>query len=70
MKTIRNRCSFVLTTLLGAGASQAKGSTIKIGAIFSKTGRRPIWAARKPGTLEMLVQRPTRRAGWPAIRSS
>jgi len=62
--------TFVLTTLLGAGASQAKGPTIKIGAIFQQDRPAANLGGPEARTLEMLVQETNRRVGWPAIRSS
>ena len=63
MKTSGIIVTFVFTTLLGAGAPQAKGPTIKIGAIFSQTGPAANLGGPEARTLEMLVQEANKKGG-------
>jgi branched-chain amino acid transport system substrate-binding protein len=63
MKTPGIVATVALTTLMGAGALQAKESTIKIGAIFSKTGPAANLGGPEARTLEMLVQEANKKGG-------
>ena len=56
MKTPGILATLILASLLGAGATQARGPTIKIGAIFSVTGPAANLGGPEARTLEMLVQ--------------
>ena len=54
---------FVLASLLGAGVSQAKEPTVKIGAIFSTTGPASNLGGPEARTLEMVVQEANKKGG-------
>ena len=63
MKALGITATFIFTTILGAGAPQAKGPTIKIGAIFSTTGPAANLGGPEARTLEMLVQEANQKGG-------
>jgi branched-chain amino acid transport system substrate-binding protein len=63
MKTLGITVAFVFTTVLGAGALQAKTPTVKIGAIFSKTGPAANLGGPEARTLEMVVEEVNKKGG-------
>jgi branched-chain amino acid transport system substrate-binding protein len=63
MKTPGIIATLIFTSLLGAGVTQAKGLTIKVGAIFSVTGPAANLGGPEARSLEMLVQEANKKGG-------
>jgi branched-chain amino acid transport system substrate-binding protein len=63
MKTTGVLAGLALATLLGTGLAQAKGDSIKVGAIFSTTGPAANLGGPEARTLETLVEEANKKGG-------
>jgi len=63
MKTLAMVAAMVFATVGSAGAPQAKGTTVKIGAIFSTTGPAANLGGPEARTLETAVQEANKKGG-------